>query len=72
MTKQTNFTQQRLLERQSAQYVNDSELPFTMPRTPPGVDADLLVDARAARRVHPARDSRARFRASSASLSGQA
>lgn len=37
MRKQTQSTRQQLMERQSAQYVNDSELPFSAPPTPPRV-----------------------------------
>ena len=35
---------QRPLESQSAQYIDESELPFTTARTMPGADADPRVD----------------------------
>jgi hypothetical protein len=36
MSKQTQSAQQRLFEQQVAQYVNESELPFSRPPPPPG------------------------------------
>jgi hypothetical protein len=47
MHKQTQTTRQRLLQEQSAQYLNESELPFTVPPCLPIVDSDSFV-ARAA------------------------
>jgi hypothetical protein len=38
MRKQTQFARQRLLQEQSAQYLNESELPFTVQLCLPLVD----------------------------------
>jgi hypothetical protein len=43
MHKQTQTTRQRLLQEQSAQYLNESEVPFTVPPCLPIVDSDRLV-----------------------------
>jgi hypothetical protein len=43
MRKQNQSIRQRLLQQQSAQYVNESELPFTMPLCLPIVDSDRFV-----------------------------
>jgi hypothetical protein len=47
MRKQTQFARQRPLPEQSDQYLNESELPFTVPLCLPIVDSDRFV-ARAA------------------------
>jgi hypothetical protein len=43
MRKQNQSDQQRLLRQQSAQYLNESELPFTVPLCLPIVDPDRPV-----------------------------
>jgi hypothetical protein len=43
MRKQTQFARQRLLQEQSAQFLNESELPFTVPLCLPTVDSDRFV-----------------------------
>ncbi len=43
MPKQNQSIRQRLLRQQSAQYLNESELPFTVPLSLPIVDPDRLV-----------------------------
>jgi len=43
MRKQTQSIRQRLLQEQSAQYLNESELPFTVPLSLPVVDSDSFV-----------------------------
>ena len=48
MRKQTQFARQRLLQEQSAQYLNESELPFTVPLCLPIVDSDQFVARTAA------------------------
>ena len=48
MRKQTQFARQRLLQEQSAQFLNESELPFTAPLCLPIVDPDGVVARTAA------------------------
>jgi hypothetical protein len=43
MRKQTQFARQRLLQEQSAQFLNESELPFTVPLCLPIVESDPSV-----------------------------
>jgi hypothetical protein len=43
MRKQNQSIRQRLMRQQSAQYLNESELPFTVPLCLPIVDSDRLV-----------------------------
>jgi hypothetical protein len=43
MRKQTQSLRQRLLQEQSAQYLNESELPFTVPLSLPVVDSNSFV-----------------------------
>ncbi len=46
MSKPTQSTRQRLLERQSARYVDELELPFSVPPANAAVDDGLPVDVR--------------------------
>lgn len=55
MSKPTQSTRQRLLERQSARYVDELELPFSMPPAKAAVDDGPLVDARLGDGEQPAR-----------------
>ena len=48
MRKQTQFARQRFLQQQAAQFLNDSELPFTVPLCLPIVDSDPFVARTAA------------------------
>ena len=48
MRKQTQLVGQRLLQEQSAQFLNESELPFTMPLRLPIVESARLVARTAA------------------------
>jgi hypothetical protein len=43
MRKQTQSIRQRLLQEQSAQYLNESELLFTVPLSLPVVDSDTFA-----------------------------
>ena len=48
MRKQTQSIRRRLLQEQAAQYLNESEMPFTVPVCLPVVDSDWLAARTAA------------------------
>jgi hypothetical protein len=48
MSKQTQRIRRRLLQEQWAQYLDESELPFTVPLSMPVVDPDSFVSRTAA------------------------
>lgn len=48
MRKETQSIRRRLLQEQSAQYLDESELPFTVPLSLPVVDSDSFVSRAAA------------------------